>query len=115
MKYVLGFFLIFSVNNFSFADEFSDGEKLIKGCSDLIGMYNNIEEQRVFSSITHSNSDALLAGYCLGVLKAVTRSSDYNCYRRSWYRLAEDLAGKWHPDMNPLSLESALGKVCYVR
>ncbi len=115
MNYILGVFLVLTVSNISFADEFSDGNNLIKGCSDLIGMYNNLEEQRVLSSITHSQSDALLAGYCLGVLKTVTKSSGYRCSGRSWYRLAEDLAKEWRPDMKPLSLRSALGKVCYVR
>ncbi|WP_417594429.1 hypothetical protein [Oceanospirillum sp.] len=112
------FFLCFAISPYVISDDIeniSDGERLIKGCSELIGMYNKIGEEGMLTSISYAQKDTLLAGYCLGVLKAITQSKDYNCRGRGWYRLAEDLANEWRPDMKSLGLRSALGKVCYVR
>lgn len=89
-----------------------DGERLIKGCNELMGMYKNKNEKRLMTSLTVSSSDAMLAGYCMGVVKMAVSQHKNRCYTRDWYQLAEYIASNWRMNDQKLSMHSAVREVC---
>lgn len=110
MKYLLVIFFIF--NSITASAKDSETEKLIKGCNELVGIYKNHKEKRLMSSMLASSSDALLAGYCMGITKSLTALSINSCGRRDWYQLAESIANEWDFEPKKISLDIALRRVC---
>lgn len=90
----------------------SDGEKLIKGCNELIGIYKNKNEKRLLASQLVSSSDAMLAGYCMGVVKVIDGFGENSCKGRSWYELAEIIAEKWEVKAQQISVNRVLKRIC---
>lgn len=90
----------------------SEGEKLISGCNELMGIYANRSEKRFLASQLVSASDTMLAGFCLGATKAYISENSYNCRYSSWYNLAEAIAGKYSIKDNWSSLREVLQDGC---
>ncbi len=90
----------------------SEGEKLIQGCSELLGMYKNKKEKRLMAGLLASSSDALLAGYCLGMVKAYRQFSNNACYADSWFDMAETIASEWTLKDKRYSVNALLNSAC---
>lgn len=90
----------------------TEGEKLVSGCNELMGMYKNRSEQRFLASQMTSSSDSLLAGFCLGATKAYMDTHFSSCRHNDWYELAESVAGMWSLNDSSGSVSSLLKQAC---
>lgn len=70
------------------ADE--NAEPLINSCKELVRIYAKRDEQRLLASISTSRSDALRAGWCMGVLDEYRRHS--SCDTDDWFTQALRIA-----------------------
>ena len=68
----------------------NDPERLIQSCQELIGIYNKRGEKHLAAGLTTSLSEALLAGYCMGVVDEYRRNT--RCYVDGWYSQAKKIA-----------------------
>lgn len=73
-----------------------DGEFLVQACQEAVSVYKSRDEQRQLSSVRTSMSEAMRAGYCIGVLQQYIKQNStcsYSRYRKSnWYTLAQSIA-----------------------
>jgi len=73
-----------------------DGEFLVQACQEAVSVYKSRDEQRLLSSVKTSMSEAMRAGYCIGVLQQYIKQKStcsYSRYRTSnWYTLAQSIA-----------------------
>ncbi|MEY8198604.1 MAG: hypothetical protein RPS47_05135 [Colwellia sp.] len=114
----------------------SEGERLIQGCSELVGIYKNKSEKRFLASQLASSSDALLAGYCMGVIKAYKQLANPRvyyeqvkcgygvrgpchkvkevtlCKHDDWFEIAEAVASYWKIKKVDYSVNELLEDVC---
>ena len=90
----------------------TEGEKLVSGCNELMGMYKNRSEKRFLASQMASSSDSLLAGFCLGATKAYIDTHFSSCIHNDWYELAESVAGLWSLSDSSGSVSSLLKQAC---
>lgn len=114
----------------------SDGEQLVKGCNELIGMYKNKNEKRLFASQLASPSDAMLAGYCMGVIKSFKQMANPRvtyepvrcayrvrgpchkvtemtlCENDDWFEIAEKVANYWDAKKTNYSVNDLLMGAC---
>jgi hypothetical protein len=67
-----------------------DAEYLIHSCRELIGIYAKRDEKRLAAGMTTSVSEALRAGYCMGVVEEYRRH--YECGTDDWFRQAQGIA-----------------------
>lgn len=65
-------------------------EHLIQSCKELVGVYAKREEMRLAAGLTTSLSEALRAGYCMGVVEEYRRH--YECDTDDWHRQAQAIA-----------------------
>jgi hypothetical protein len=98
--------------SFSIQADDSEAEKLFQGCNELVGIYENYGEKRLFASLVVSSSDAMLAGYCMGVTKFLTGFGKRDCGGRSWLELAEVIAKQWKVRTQLVSVDKALSRIC---
>jgi|TARA_B110000196_G_C21047232_1_gene615484 hypothetical protein len=110
MKYLLVIIMVLST--FSVNADDSEAEKLIQGCNELVSIYKNHNDKRLLASMLASSSDAMLAGYCMGVTKTLTGFGKRECGGRDWYELAEVIAEKWKVKSQNISVNRALGNIC---
>lgn len=134
MKYFL--ILLVMCGSYSVQAENSDGERLVKGCNELIGMYKNKNEKRFLASQLVSPSDAMLAGYCMGVIKSFKQMANPRvtyelvqcayrgqgpchkitemtlCEYDDWYEIAEKVANYWEAEKTNYSVNELLIGVC---
>lgn len=110
MKYLLITLMLFST--FSVYADDSEAEKLFQGCNELVSIYKNYNDKRLLASMLTSSSDAMLAGYCMGVTKAFTGFGNSECGGRDWYELAEFIATKWKLKSQNISVNRALSNIC---
>jgi hypothetical protein len=128
-------FLVLTFTTTVYAKD-SDGERLVKGCNELIGMYKNKSEKRLLASQLTSSSDAMLAGYCMGVIKTYKQVANprvyYDqvkcgygvrgpchkvkkvtlCKHNDWYEIAEAVAGYWEIKQVKHTVSELLEGVC---
>jgi len=109
MKQFLVLLILFS--SFSVYAKNSETENLVKGCNELVGIYENHKEKRLVSSLIVSSSDSLLAGYCMGVTKSLTTLYS-SCRGRNWYQLAERIANEWEIEEKNASFDRYLRRMC---
>ncbi|WP_313506193.1 hypothetical protein [Stutzerimonas kunmingensis] len=67
-----------------------NAERLVKGCSELVAIYHQRDQKKMLAGWTTSASDALLAGYCRGVLDEFRRTS--LCDTHDWHVQAQRVA-----------------------
>lgn len=114
----------------------SDGERFVQGCNELIGIYKNKKEKRLLASQLVSSSDAMLAGYCMGVIKAFKQVANPRviyervqcadrvrgpchqvkevtwCQNDDWFEIAERVANYWNVEPINYSVSELLTDVC---
>lgn len=129
--------LMLSIAPISYAQD-SDGERLVQGCNELIGIYKNKKEKRLLASQLVSSSDAMLAGYCMGVIKAFKQVANPRvfyervqcaygvrgpcheirevtlCKYEDWFEIAEKVAAYWKfkPKSTSKSVSELLTAAC---
>ncbi|MCG9729151.1 hypothetical protein L1D44_04740 [Shewanella sp. Isolate13] len=73
-----------------------DGEFLVQACQEAIDIYNSRDEEQLLASVRTSMSEAMRAGYCIGVLQQYIKhnsSCSFSRYRKSnWHTMAESIA-----------------------
>lgn len=65
-------------------------ERLVQGCQELVAIYSNHDERRLMAGVTTSVSEAMRAGYCMGVINEYQRTT--LCGVRDWHVLASRIA-----------------------
>ncbi|MCW8158569.1 hypothetical protein D7243_20560 [Stutzerimonas stutzeri] len=68
----------------------NDPEYLAHSCRELVGIYAKRNEKRLAAGITTSVSEALRAGYCMGVVEEYRRH--FQCRTGDWFRQAQGIA-----------------------
>ena len=75
----------------------NDGKFLINSCQEAIEIFKNRSEKRLLAAQMTSVSEAMRAGFCIGVLEQYSKShSCSNRYsgRSNWYQMAEVIANQ---------------------
>ncbi len=114
----------------------SEGEQFIKGCNELVGIYKNKSEKRLLAAQLVSASDSMLAGYCMGVIKAYKQLANPRvhyervqcgygvrgpchkvkevtlCKHDDWFEIAEVVASYWDVKKSSDSISALLDSVC---
>ncbi len=68
----------------------NDPEHLIQSCQELVGIYAKRDQQRLLAGPTTGLSEALRAGYCMGVADEYRRH--YPCATDDWFKQAQRIA-----------------------
>lgn len=68
-----------------------DPEHLIQSCQELVDIYAKRDQKHLLAGVTTSLSEALRAGYCMGVVDEYRRR--YECATDDWYTQAQRIAG----------------------
>lgn len=87
-----------------------NAQQLVQGCKELTAIYASRDQQRRLATMTTSLSEAMMAGYCMGVVKEYQRKN--YCEAKGWYQLASRLAElpNWYTGAD--SIDRLLGKAC---
>lgn len=88
----------------------NDPEHLIQSCQELVAIYNKRGEKYLAAGLTTSLSEALRAGYCMGVVDEYRRN--YECDTDSWFRQAQAIAELPVSFAKRTSVEELLGISC---
>lgn len=83
------------VSSFSMADAFSsaDGKMLIQSCREAVKLFENRDEPSILSGFTTSLSEAMRAGYCIGMIEQyLSMTGNCNGFVTSWKPVAELIA-----------------------
>ena len=88
----------------------NDPEHLIQSCQELVAIYNKRGEKYLAAGLTTSLSEALRAGYCMGVVDEYRRN--YECDTDSWLRQAQAIAELPVSFAKRTSVEELLGISC---
>lgn len=88
----------------------NDSTKLVQGCKELIAIYSSREQQRLMAAATTSLSEAMMAGYCRGVVSEYQRRS--YCGVTDWHELASRVAELSDWETATDNVDSVLGKAC---
>ena len=76
----------------------NDGTFLIKSCREAIEIFENKSEKRFLAAQMTSVSEAMRAGYCIGVLEQYNKENHYCSYGdidvRNWYQMAKIIANE---------------------
>ena len=104
--------LMLSFAPISYAQDM-DAKRLAQGCNELIGIYKNKNEKRLLASQLVSSSDAMLAGYCMGVTTLISNFGLNECRGRNWYELAEVIASTWKLTKHKVSVDRVLRSICH--
>ena len=75
----------------------NDGKFLINSCQEAIEIFKNKSEKRLLAAQMTSVSEAMRAGYCIGVLEQYSKS--HSCLYgysggNNWYQMAEVIANQ---------------------
>lgn len=89
----------------------NDKDRLISSCVELVGVYKTRSEKRLQAAITTSVSEALMAGYCRGVLEEHARRTA-GCSKANWLKMAKFIAGQDQFRNNFRTLHGLLEKAC---
>lgn len=68
----------------------TEAEHLIQSCSELVAIYAKRDQQRLLAGIATGLSEALRAGYCMGVVDEYRRHS--TCATNDWFTQAQRVA-----------------------
>lgn len=68
----------------------NDPEHLIESCKELVGIYAKHDQQNLLAGMSTSLSEALRAGYCMGVVDEYRRHN--LCGRNDWFSQAARVA-----------------------
>lgn len=104
---------LYSLLNFSPMAEAreSDKDRLISSCVELVIVYKNRSEKRLQAALTTSLSEALMAGYCRGVLEEHANHTR-GCSSSDWLNMAKFIAGQDLFRENYRSSRDLLGNAC---
>ncbi len=69
----------------------NDSAFLIESCREAVEIYQKRDQQNLLAGIATSMSEALRAGFCIGVVQQHINSSD-NCYGTDWLEAASTIA-----------------------
>jgi hypothetical protein len=67
-----------------------DPKRLIQSCQELVDIYAKRDQQHLLAGVTTGLSEALRAGYCMGVTDEYRRH--YQCATNDWFKQAERIA-----------------------
>jgi len=67
-----------------------DPEHLIQSCQELVDIYAKRDQQRLLAGVATGLSEALRAGYCMGVVDEYRRR--YECATDDWFTQAQRVA-----------------------
>lgn len=88
---------IHSVNASATSFDSNDGEFLINSCREAIEIFKNRSDKRLLAAQMTSVSEAMRAGFCIGVLEQYKKShscSHRYLQRSNWYQMAEVIANQ---------------------
>lgn len=85
-------------------------ERLIQSCHELVGIYAKRDEKNLLAGVTTSVSEALQAGYCMGVLDEYRRHD--RCYSSDWFTQARKIADMSDDYSKRISLNDLLEFSC---
>lgn len=87
-----------------------NAQQLVQGCKELAAIYASRDQQRRLAAVTTSLSEAMMAGYCMGVVKEYQRKN--SCEANGWHQLASRISElpNWYTGAE--DLDSLLGKAC---
>lgn len=101
---------LLSIFQSSLVQASNDPERLIQSCQELVGIYNKRGEKHLAAGLTTSLSEALRAGYCMGVVDEYRRNT--RCYVDGWYSQAKKIAEYPLSFAKRTSVEELLGISC---
>lgn len=87
-----------------------DPKHLIQSCQELVGIYSKRDEKNFAAGLTTSLSEALHAGYCMGVVDEYRRNT--RCYVDDWHSQAKKIAEYPLSFAKRTSVEELLGISC---
>lgn len=87
-----------------------DSTKLVQGCKELTAIYSSRQQQRLMAAATTSLSEAMMAGYCMGVVSEYQRRS--YCQATDWHELASRIAElpNWYTGND--DMDSLMDRAC---
>ncbi len=87
-----------------------DSIKLVQGCKELTAIFSTHEKQRLMAAATTSLSEAMMAGYCMGVVSEYQRRN--YCGASDWHELASRIAElpNWYRGDD--DMDSLMDKAC---
>jgi len=74
-----------------------DSALVIKSCKEVVEIYKSRDEKRLLASQTTSLSEALRAGYCIGLLTSTNCELDY---RKTTWLIAAQRIAELDPNLN---------------
>ena len=73
--------------------QLQDAAFLVESCSEAIDIFASQEETGYLAAYRTSLSEAMRAGYCIGVIEHYTDVNAYDCHRGSgWFEHAKSIA-----------------------
>lgn len=85
-------------------------QHLVQSCKELVGIYAKREQMRLAAGLTTSVSEALRAGYCMGVVDEYRRSN--SCTSPDWFEQARRIALTPATASEQATISDLLGKSC---
>jgi len=90
----------------------NDPEHLIQSCQELVDIYAKRDQQRLLAGVATGLSEALRAGYCMGVVDEYRRR--YQCATNDWYTQAQRVAGMTAAFGSRTSVDELLEQSCEI-
>ncbi|MFP8966028.1 hypothetical protein ACKC9G_05565 [Pokkaliibacter sp. CJK22405] len=85
-------------------------EYLIQSCKEVVGIYAQRDQKRLAAGLTTSVSEALRAGYCMGVVEEYRRHK--SCYTRDWFTQATRISEQPLPLTSRIRVSELLEMSC---
>tara|TARA_R110001606_G_scaffold361754_3_gene514960 strand:+ start:18134 stop:18475 length:342 start_codon:yes stop_codon:yes gene_type:complete len=108
--YTLMIVFLLNVLQSSIVQANNDPEHLIQSCQELVSIYTKRGEKHLTAGLTTSLSEALRAGYCMGVVDEYRRRNE--CNTNDWLRQAQAIAELPLSFAKRASVEQLLGISC---
>lgn len=89
-----------------------DPEHLIQSCQELVDIYAKRDQQRLLAGVATGVSEALRAGYCMGVVDEYRRH--YECSTDDWFTQAQRVAEMSTSVESNTSMDQLLEQSCGV-
>ena len=68
-----------------------DSKHLVQSCRELVDIYSKRDQQRLLAGVATGLSEALRAGYCMGVVEEYRRHAE-RCTTNDWFEQAQRVA-----------------------
>jgi hypothetical protein len=73
--------------------EIDNAAFLVRSCQEAVDIYSSYDQTSTFAAVRTSLSEALRAGYCIGVLEQYSKTGAYCVLGRSnWFEMAQAIA-----------------------